>query len=92
MIGDWLTQLAAVGWHPFPDYDPTAQPLKLPCGPVVWITGQYHGADRDAWLGMSDGCVRLHGASDKDDCDVTEFCRRLTEPPAVEKAEQGRLF
>lgn len=91
-LKNWLAQLSAVGWHPFPDYDPAARQLKLPCGPVIWITGKYHGADRDAWLGMSDGFVRLHGNSGKDDCDVTEFCRRVTAPAVVETSEQGRLF
>lgn len=91
-LKDWLAQLAAVGWSQFPQHDFSAPPVKLPCGPVMWITGKYHGVDRDAWMGMEDGIVRLHGGSDKDDCEVAEFVRRLTEPPVVEKPEQGRLF
>jgi len=93
MMEGWLQQLAAVGWRiPVPEWDPDSDPLKLPCGPVVWIAGPMAGVLQDAWLGIEDGIVRLHGCSAKDDCDVTEFCRRLTEQPTVEREEQGRLF
>lgn len=92
-VKDWIEQLATVGWIPFRTNDPSAQPVKLPCGAVMWVSGKYHGVDRDAWLGLDDGIVRLHGGSENDDCDVAEFVRRLTAPAVVaEKAEQGMLF
>lgn len=92
MSAHWFDQLAAVGWKPLPHYDASAKPMVLPCGPVIWIAGQYHGVDRDAWLALDSGIVMLHGGSDKDDCDVAEFVRRLTAPPVAEKTQQGRLF
>lgn len=93
MIAQWFALLAACGWKPLPNYDSSAKPMVLPCGPVIWICGKYHGVDRDAWLAIDSGIVMLHGGSDKDDCDVAEFVWRVTAPPVVvEKAEQGRLF
>jgi len=87
-LEDYEQKLNAAGWHLERLPDGTLGQIHLPCGIVHWISGEYQGVKRSGWLRSCVGVVMLHGGSDKDDCTVDEFVKRLVMPVVVEVATE----